>query len=290
MGEYLVNLLHFIRIKHWIKNGFVFLPLFFAGKIYSHFDINLIFLFFTFSIAASSIYVFNDIFDLETDKNHKENQLRPLAKGYFSLKFAWSLFTILSLLFLSSYFLIKESFFFVLAYFCLNICYSLFLKKISIIDVSCISLGFVIRVLAGGFEANVLVSHWMIIIVFLLTISIAFSKRRHDFAQSSSTETLVKNGYSIQFLDIAKSISFSLTLISYILYSISSEVIERIGSDKLYITSFFVFLGIIRYIQITVIDKNSGSPINVLWRDRFLQITLLLWCITFLIIIYGKSF
>jgi decaprenyl-phosphate phosphoribosyltransferase len=290
MGEFLGNLLHFIRIKHWIKNGFVFLPLFFAGKIYSDFDLNLIFLFLSFSLAASAIYVVNDIFDLETDKKHQENQLRPLAKGYFSLKFAWTLFVILSVLFFVSYFLIGKSFFFVLIYFCLNICYSLFLKKISIVDVSCISLGFVLRVLAGGFIAEVFVSHWMIIIVFLLTISIAFSKRRHDFAQSGSDETLVKNGYSIQFLDIAKSISFSITLISYILYSISSEVIERIGSDKLYITSFFVFLGIMRYIQITVIDKNSGSPINVLWKDRFLQITLFLWCVTFLIIIYGKNF
>jgi hypothetical protein len=97
------------------------------------------------------------------------------------------------------------------------------------------------------------------------------------------------SGYSIAFLDIAKSISFSITLISYVLYSISPEVIARIGSDKLYFTSLFVFLGIMRYIQITVVDKESGSPTDVLWRDRFLQITILLWGLTFLFILYGKN-
>jgi hypothetical protein len=105
--------------------------------------------------------------------------------------------------------------------------------------------------------------------------------------EKSSIKSL--DGYTITFLDIAKSISFSITLISYILYSISTEVIARIGSDKLYITSLFVFLGIIRYIQITVVDKNSGSPIDVLWKDKFLQITIVLWALTFLFIIYGKT-
>jgi len=162
---------------------------------------------------------------------------------------------------------------------------------LSIVDVSSISTGFVLRELAGGAESNVYVSHWMIIMTFLLTVSIGFAKRRDDLVLVLEKESSIKSldGYTIPFLDIAKSISFSITLISYILYSISAEVIARIGSDKLYITSLFVFLGIIRYIQITVVDKNSGSPIEVLWKDKFLQITLLLWAFTFLFIIYGKG-
>ena len=180
--------------------------------------------------------------------------------------------------------------YYVLAYFVLNIAYVFMLKQVPIVDVSCIAIGFVLRIMAGGAAADVFVSHWMIIMTFLLTISIAFSKRREDLitvlAQTSTQNS--PPSYSLTFLDLAKSITFSITLIAYIFYSISPEVIARIGSEKLYLTSVFVFLGIMRYLQIGVINQSAGSPIEVLWKDRFLQIVIVLWAITFLMIIYGK--
>ena len=291
MRENIHNFFLLLRIKHWMKNAFVFLPVFFAGKIGLVLSTNVAFVFFSFCLAASSIYILNDIIDVEEDRSHPLKRFRPIASGYFSKKTAIVILAILTIIFLASLTFIEHAQWYVLGYFLLNILYSFILKKVSIMDVSCISIGFVLRVIAGGEEAQVFVSNWMIIMVFLLTISLAFAKRRDDLVIDVQKNALRKSisGYSIVFLDIAKSISFSITLISYVLYSISPEVIARIGSDKLYFTSLFVFLGIMRYIQITVVDKESGSPTDALWRDRFLQITILLWGLTFLFILYGKN-
>lgn len=291
MIEYLKNIASLIRMKHWIKNGFVFLPVFFAGKIELVLTSNLIFVFISFCLASSSIYILNDIVDVNTDRLHPIKKQRPIASGFFSIHLSILFFSICSILFFVSLLLLKEASLFIISYYALNILYSFYLKRISIVDVSSISIGFVLREMAGGAEADVYVSHWMIIMTFLLTVSIGFAKRRDDLVLVNEKESAIKllKGYTIAFLDIAKSISFSITLISYILYSISAEVIDRIGSDKLYITSLFVFLGIIRYLQITIVEKNSGSPIDVLWKDRFLQIAILLWTFTFLYIIYGKG-
>jgi len=292
MSELFKNITSLIRLKHWVKNGFVFLPMIFAGKIDLALNNHVLVVFISFCLAASTIYILNDIVDLEDDKMHPIKKMRSIASGFFSLNQAIFLLIIVFFLFIFSLFFIEQSRGYVISYFLLNILYTLYLKNISIVDVASISVGFVLREMAGGAESNVFVSHWMIIITFLLSISICFAKRRDDLILIQEKGAAIKSlhGYSIPFLDLAKSISFSITLISYILYSISPEVVARIGSDKLYITSFFVFLGIIRYLQITVVDKNSGSPIDVLWRDKFLQITILLWALSFLYIIYGRGF
>jgi decaprenyl-phosphate phosphoribosyltransferase len=291
MKAFLLNITSLVRMHHWVKNGFVFLPIFFAGKIHLMLQASMIWLFFSFCLASSAIYILNDIVDVNSDKLHPTKKLRPIANGFFGIKTAIILFAVTSLLFFLSLIFLGSSGIYVLSYFVLNVLYSFYLKRISIVDVSTISAGFVLRELAGGAESDVYVSHWMIIMTFLLTVSIGFAKRRDDLVLILEKESTIKSldGYTITFLDIAKSISFSITLISYILYSISAEVIARIGSDKLYITSLFVFLGIMRYIQITVVDKNSGSPIEVLWKDKFLQINIFFWAFTFLFIIYGKS-
>lgn len=287
----LLNFAALIRIKHWLKNGFVLLPVFFAGRIELILSPDLLFVLLSFCLAASSVYILNDIVDAADDRLHPVKKYRPVASGYFSKQTALIMFAAMALLFLLSLALLHEARLYVLGYFILNILYTFVLKNISIADVSSIGVGFVLRVMAGGAGSEVYVSHWMIIMTFLLAVSIGFAKRRDDLVTVAEHEPERKkvNGYTAVFLDIAKSISFSITLISYILYSISAEVIARTGSDKLYITSLFVFLGIMRYIQITVVDRNSGSPVDVLWKDRFLQLVLFLWGLTFLIIIYGKD-
>lgn len=287
--EQILNLLSLIRISHWLKNGFVFLPAFFAAQAELMYSTNLIFVFFSFCLASSSIYVFNDIFDVESDRFHPLKKQRPLATGFYSIKFGWFLFSGLTLLFMLSLLIISNASIYILIYFVLNIAYSLFLKNIAILDVASISLGFVLRILAGGYSVGVYVSHWMIIMVFLLTISIAFAKRRDDLVINIAKSQLRKSfsGYSLSFLDIATTISMTITLMAYILYSVSGEVIARIGSDKLYITSFFVFIGIMRYLQIMIIDRKSGSPVEVLWKDKFLQIVVVLWGLVISLIIYG---
>ncbi|MBN3583014.1 UbiA prenyltransferase family protein [Algoriphagus aestuarii] len=285
----LTSILKLVRVRHWVKNIFVFLPLFFAGDFFLIFQSSIILLFISFCMAASTIYVLNDIVDVENDRLHPEKKKRPLASGSITQNTAYLILGFFFLGFVATLVFLGSSAWYVVGYFVLNIIYSFYLKNISIVDVSCISLGFVLRVMAGGSEADIFVSHWMIILIFLLTISLAFAKRRDDLVIDDNRTVFRKSskGYSLVFLDVATSISFSITLISYILYSISPETIERLDSDKLYISSLFVFLGIMRYLQITIIDKNSGSPVEVLIKDRFLQINILIWIGTIAFFIYG---
>lgn len=279
-----------IRVKHWVKNFFVFLPAFFAGKPENLLSADTYLMFFAFCLGASSIYIINDIVDVEKDKLHPVKKKRPIASGKISVRQALVLFVIVLLIWSVILYFLQSAALFVLSYFIINVFYSFRLKNISILDVTSISIGFVLRVWGGGAVMDIEISHWMTIMVFLLSISMAFAKRRDDLLIDVEKTSIRKSlsGYTIPFLDIAKSISFSITLIAYILYSISPEVTERLGTDKLYITSLFVFCGIMRYIQISVVDKKAGSPVDLLLKDRFTQITILLWTLSLSIIIYGK--
>lgn len=281
-----------IRIHHWIKNLAIFLPVFFAGQALDIFNdlriLELLILFFAFCITSSIVYVLNDTVDIEKDRLHPLKSKRPLASGFFSKRDVAII--ALLLIFIDILLLINlgSSKWFVLSYFVLNIAYSFKLKNIAIIDVTCISLGFLIRILAGGFTSDIAVSHWMMIIVFLLSISIAFAKRRDDLILQKDGVILrnAQYGYSLAFIDVAKSIGFSVTLVCYIMYSVSREVVERLGSEYVYTTSFFVFLGIIRYLQISIVRNSSGSPIKILSKDLFMQLILVGWLGLFSFLIY----
>ncbi|MDO5980495.1 UbiA prenyltransferase family protein [Flavivirga spongiicola] len=288
----ILQTLKLIRIHHWVKNIAVFLPVFFSGQFIEIFDDNsiykLVILFFAFCFASSIIYIINDSIDVDKDRLHPVKSLRPIASGFFTKKQAFFIAGVFFIVLSYFLFLLEDSIWFVVSYFILNILYSFKLKNIAIIDVTCVSLGFLLRILAGGFAIGVIVSQWMTIIVFLLSMSIAFAKRRDDLTIKNDNTILRKSqsGYSIAFIDIAKGICFSITLIAYIMYSISTEVIERLGTDKLYTTSLFVFIGIMRYLQISVVENKSGSPIKILSKDIFLQLVLLCWILLFTYFIY----
>jgi len=288
------GLLSLLRIKHWIKNVIIFSPPFFAGRLDLLFTTSQIAAFFSFCLVASAVYIINDLMDIESDKIHPVKCKRALASGLISKKSA-IIFLIFILLMLSILvFCIKSTAPFIIAYFLLNVAYSFKLKEIAIIDVSCIALGFVLRVLDGGAAAgNLLVSQWLVTVVFLITIAIAFAKRRDDLllADGNQGQALRKSleGYSINFLNIATSLSLSITLTAYIIYTISPEVVKRIGSDKVYVTAFFVFIGIMRYLQIILVEEKSGSPVDVFWKDRFIQFAILGWITSFTILLYGRS-
>lgn len=284
--------LKLIRVHHWIKNVAIFLPAFFAGEALNILNDNriyeLVLLFFAFCITSSIIYVINDTVDADKDRLHPKKCKRPIASGFFSKSEGLVIGAILMVISSVLIFNLGDSKWFVLAYFVLNVAYSFKLKNIAIIDVTCISIGFLLRILAGGMAAAVIVSHWMIIIVFLLSISIAFAKRRDDLVIKKGEQVLRKSqaGYSLAFIDSAKGISLSVTLVCYIMYSVSSDVVERIGSEYVYTTSLFVFLGIIRYLQVSIVQKNSGSPIKVLRKDLFMQLIIISWVALFSFLIY----
>lgn len=290
------NLLKLIRPHQWLKNVFVMIPMFFGGSLLDPSDIRAsVVTFFAFSFIASSVYCFNDIIDVEADRRHPVKCKRPIASGAISVRSAWALMALMFLLsvgtvcLLDTYSHVINVGLVILIYYILNILYCSKLKQYAIVDVCIIAFGFVLRVFAGGFATDIALSKWLVLMTFLLTLFLSFAKRRDDVLRMNETgEPPRKNTirYNLTFINQAITITASVTLVCYIMYTVSPEVVNRFHSDLLYLTSVFVLLGLLRYIQITVVDKRSGDPTKMMLRDRFTQCVVLLWALTFLVLIY----
>lgn len=296
--SYMNNILKLIRPHQWLKNVFVLIPMFFGGSLLDPEDIRASLLtFLAYSFVASSVYCFNDINDVEADRRHPVKCKRPLASGAVSMGTAWMLMALMFVLAALMTALLGDRGHILkvggvlLFYYILNICYCAKLKQYAIVDVCIVAFGFVLRVLAGGFATDITLSKWLVLMTFLLTLFLSFAKRRDDVLRMNETgEPPRKNTirYNLTFINQAITITASVTLVCYIMYTVSPEVVARLGSDLLYLTSVFVLLGLLRYMQITVVDKKSGDPTKIMLRDRFTQLVVMLWALTFLILIYIK--
>ncbi|SBV96819.1 UbiA prenyltransferase (fragment) [uncultured Dysgonomonas sp.] len=172
------------------------------------------------------------------------------------------------------------------SYFILNIFYSLSLKHIPVIDISIVAIGFVIRIFIGGVVTNTPLSRWIVVMTFLLAIFLALGKRRDDVVIYEETGDKVRknvDGYNIPFLNVAIVVVAAVMMVAYIMYTISQEVTERNG-DNLYLTSFFVFVGLFRYLQIIFVEDRSGNPTLIFLKDNFIRIIIILWIISFFVI------
>lgn len=289
--KYYIKLL---RPKDWAKNAFLFLPLFFSGQL---FEVKLLLQvlegFFCFSLIASSIYILNDYRDIEDDRKHPEKYKRPLASGKVNKSVAIIISIILLIAGLTWAWFIRDKFFFVvLIYFLLNLGYSFGLKKIPILDIFIIAIGFVLRVKGGSVIALIGLSEWLTIMVFLLALFLAFAKRRDDVLLKIKSGTDMRaavKGYNLEFINVALSLVCAVIVVAYFMYTMSDEVIERLGTYRLYYTCLFVLAGIFRYLQLVFVHSDSESPVKILYRDRFLQVTILLWVISFYVILYMKD-
>lgn len=294
----ILNIIQILRPQQWVKNLFIFLPLFFDKHLFElEYLIPTIIVFFAFCFISSSVYCLNDIFDAEDDRNHVEKRNRPIASGKISKQTAYIIMILCALI---SATLITIGDFalggnkiilygILLAYFLTNIAYSIGLKNIAIVDIIVIATGFVLRVMAGGFATGIWLSQWIILMTFLLTLFLALAKRRDDVVLFQATGTKARKNvenYNTPFLNTAISIVASVTLVCYVMYTLSPEVTERFGSQHVYLTSIFVLAAILRYIQITFVDEKSGCPTKVLLNDRFIQACILCWILSFGILIY----
>jgi decaprenyl-phosphate phosphoribosyltransferase len=289
----MIRFFFLLRIHHWPKNLFVFIPAFFGGTLK---DISVIiqliqgFLF--FSLISSVVYIVNDYRDREKDRLHPIKKNRPLASGQISPTVA----LILALVFLAvalpgSFYLNTLFGYSVLTYLILNILYSVHLKDIAILDTLIVSSGFLIRTLAGGWLVNVALSQWLIIMVFLLSFFLATAKRRDDLILFQSGQAPLRTSskkYTLEFINTILSVLAGVTIVSYIMYTISDDVIGRLNTPYLYVTSLFVFAGLIRFLQITMVENQSGSPMRIFLTDTFIQVTIALWILCFFILIYFK--
>jgi len=301
------DILRLIRPKQWIKNTFVLIPLFFGGELLNGgLLLTGLVTMFAFCLFASSIYCYNDVVDVEADRRHPVKCRRPVASGAVSETTAYVLMVLLPVFAL---FLLCLPFaglsaydgnsmglqrrleisLVLLFYWLLNICYCTKLKQYAIVDVCIIAFGFVLRILAGGIATGVALSKWIVLMTFLLTLFLSFAKRRDDVLRMNETgEAPRKNTiyYNLTFINQAITITASVTLVCYIMYTVSPEVVSQFNTGNLYLTSIFVLVGLLRYIQIAVVEKKSGDPTKVILRDRFTQVVVLLWGLTFLFLIY----
>ena len=286
------DVLQLIRIKHYIKNVFVFMPLFFFGGIQ---EIELLIkaslAFVSFCFIASAVYVLNDINDVEDDRSHIKKKSRPIASQRISIPLAYGLCVVLVASSIGVASTISSAVVtLVLAYFCLNIAYTLILKTLPILDITTIAIGFVIRVFVGASAVNVELSHWIVVMTFLLALFLAASKRRDDvliYDQTGKKMRQVIDGYNVKFLDATISMLGSIVIVAYLMYSTSHEVISKLDSNYVYLTSIFVVIGVLKYMHSTLVNEDSGSPTLIVLKDRSLQAVILAWLASFAWIIYS---
>lgn len=291
------NIIKLIRPKQWLKNIFVLAPLFFGGEMLNvEKGLHAMIAFVAFCLAASSIYCLNDIIDVEDDRRHPVKCNRPLASGAVSMGAARLMETGFILLSIALAFVAYKFLgisvhvmTLILIYWLMNNAYCRWLKRYAIIDVCIIAVGFVLRILIGGVATDITISKWLVLMTFLLTLFMSFAKRRDDVIRMEQTGEAPRQNtirYNREFINQSITITAAVTLVCYIMYTVSPEVVARFHTDYLYLTTVFVLLGLLRYIQLTVVDKRSGDPTKLILRDRLTQGIALAWLLSFLLIIY----
>ena len=279
------------RLNNWTKNLIIFSPLFFSGKIN---DLLLlkqsIFAFISFSFLTSSIYILNDYLDLHQDRTHPLKKNRPLASGKIPISHAGALGLLLLILGLGMMysFFSTTTFYISLFYIVIMVSYCLVFRKIALIDIGIIAIGFVLRLYVGSSVIEIPICNWIIIMTFLLALFIALAKRRDDLTNPiinplESRESL--GGYRLILVDSLINIMVPIIIVSYILYCTAEGNVARIGKN-LFLTSVFVLFGFIRYLQLVFVKNLGGDPINLLYRDYGIQLAIILWISSFVWILY----
>lgn len=282
--------LHLLRANQWIKNIFVLIPVFFAGQLTNAHDIIYSILgFLLFSIAASMVYIINDFKDRHRDALHPLKKFRPLANKKVSKTLAFLILGVLSviLLVLLLYLNSRTVSIIIGSYIALNLLYTYLLKHIAIVDVIIIALGFVLRLLLGGYITGLDVTMWTQFLCFSLALIFAFGKRRGELLHSGEGERTRKSldGYNLPFLDVALVISCTISLMCYIMFTFSAEAEAKFQEYVPY-TAIWVFIAMLRYLQQVFVFKNSETPIKLAYQDHFLQIVVMLWIVSFGLLIY----
>ena len=284
-----------LRPLQWIKNGFVFAPAFFSTNLLKpEFFWPTLVVFVSFCFISSAIYCFNDLRDVEADRLHPKKCKRPIASVAVSIKGGYIMMflcTIGALLLIPIAQSPNTPYLYIIigGYWLMNIAYCLKLKQYAILDVTIIAIGFVMRILAGGLATDIWISHWLVLMTFLVTLFLALSKRNDDYRIYEQTGTKPRvsiTGYNKTFINEATAIIASVTMVCYIMYTMSPEVIERMGTRYVYLTSGWVLAGLLRYLQNMIVYGLSGSPTKSLVKDHFIQICIIGWIASFFAIIY----
>jgi len=286
-----------LRIKSWVKNGFLFLPLVFALKLLEQdLFISVVIAFFSFSFCSSFIYIINDVLDAKADALHPRKKNRPIPSGKISSRLALMIGVGCLAVSFGLVFSFAISVFFsyvLLCYLFLNIAYVLVLKNIHLIELFVVAINFVLRVLAGCFVINVAPSNWILVVTFFLSLLLVLVKRRAELVvlgTNAAAHRKVLKYYSEGFLDKLILIAATITITAYILYSIDPKVTVLLKTNSLIYTSVFVVIGVFRFVQLSEGKEfeGEGDPTTLLFKDRFTQLILLAWLISLFLLLYVK--
>jgi 4-hydroxybenzoate polyprenyltransferase len=273
-----------LRIKHWIKDVFIFAPLIFSQNFYKPIYIGRTLLMCAaFCLAASAVYVLNDVADRERDRLHPKKKHRPIASGAVPVPRALGLALLLAAAAISvSSLLGAQGAAVVLVYIGMNVAYSLLLKNQTFIDVMVIATGFLLRVAAGAAAIGVELSQWMLLTTFFLSLFLGFGKRRKEMLVTDGCpeHRAVFEQYSVDLLNCLIIVSAALTIITYSLYVVSSKTMIALGSDMFIATIPFVVFGVFRYLFQIYRQNNGGDPAEVLLKDTVMIVDVALWVFT----------
>lgn len=288
------NILKLTRPYQWVKNLFVFMPLYFGGSLFNAFTVyQAIVAFLAFSFIASAVYSFNDIIDVEADRRHSEKCHRPIASGALSVTQGYVIMGVCIALSFGILLLLRdnmlETMLSIAAYLIMEVLYCVSLKRYAVVDVCILAMGFVLRIVTGGLATDIVPSQWLVMMTFLLTLLMAFGKRKDDVIKYQRTGIAPRHNtkrYNLTFINQAITVNASVMLVCYIMYTVSPAVTSRTNFDYAYLTSVFVILGLFRYMQQTTIDGRSGDPTKLVLTDHFLQATIVLWFVAYMLMIY----
>lgn len=272
-----------IRAKHWLKNGLVFLPLFFSINLFNtSYYLGTILAFIVFSFTASIVYIINDMGDIEKDRLHPVKKKRPLAAGTISVKNAKIVIGVLVVLAaIIMWYLFKNTnnilvIIVPVVYLVLNILYSKWLKHIPIIDVVILVSGFVLRVMYGGVSIDVEVSKYLYLMIIFGSFYLGFGKRRNEIIKNGNKSRKVLQLYNKEFLDKNMYVALALAIVSYTLWCVDPTTIQRIGNDYLFWTIPLLMV-ILQLYSLNIEGNSHGDPIEVILGDKKLLVTAVIY-------------
>lgn len=284
-------ILRLLRLRQWVKNGFVLAPLFFGVELLNRQSLlHAAAAFAIFCLVSSAVYLFNDWRDIDADRNHAEKKHRPLASGAVSLATAAMLFVVLAGLAVAIGVAadLPRGFYVTLAiYIVVNVAYSLGLKQVSVLELFMVASGFVLRVIAGGYATKIYLSPWILIATAMVALLLTVGKRRGDIAgkHDLSNGRRSLSQYNAAYLDLVLAALTGGTLVVYLIYCVSESAIQRFGSAVL-LTSLPVAMGLLRYLQLVLVKNKGAAPTDLVVQDPGLVAIVAIFIAMFGILIY----